>query len=348
MIEPYLEDLENRIDPKVEDRLLSDWLTFLDGKLGSAYFAPKRAERAEAGLEWPAVSVNQALDDPEQMLLRQLSGCSRLLDEGGGLVMAIRTDYGTGILSSVFGADLFVMDEALNTLPTTRPLEGGADAVRRLLEEGAPDLTAGYGGPCLATAEYFIDRLKPYPKISRFVDFFHPDLQGPMDVVELLWGSSVFVDLVDSPDLVHGLLKRITETYSHFMKAWEKIVPPGSGKASHWGLMHRGRIMLRDDSAMNLSPEMFETFIKPYDQRLLSEFDGGAIHFCGRGDHFIESLSDMDGVYAVNMSQPEYNDMECILRNTVDRGIALIGLQQGAAEAELARGRDLRGLAHCW
>ena len=52
----------------------------------------------------------------------------------------------------------------------------------------------------------------------------------------------------------------------------------------------------------------------------------------------------MDGVYAVNMSQPEYNDMERIFQNTVDRGIALIGFQRQAAEAALGRGRDLQGL----
>ena len=90
--------------------------------------------------------------------------------------------------------------------------------------------------------------------------------------------------------------------------------------------------------------EVFDEFIRPYDQMLLSEFGGGAIHFCGRGDHFIDRLPQMDGVYAVNMSQPEYNDMERIFQNTVDRGIALIGFQRQAAEAALGRGRDLQGL----
>ncbi len=106
--------------------------------------------------------------------------------------------------------------------------------------------------------------------------------------------------------------------------------------------------MLRDDSAMNLSPEMFEEFIQPYDQRLLSEFGGGAIHFCGRGDHYIEHLSKMNKIFAINMSQPHYNDMERIYANTVDKGIAIVGLDRKAAEAALSAGRDLHGLVHCW
>ena len=106
--------------------------------------------------------------------------------------------------------------------------------------------------------------------------------------------------------------------------------------------------MLRDDSAMNLSPAMFDEFVRPYDQRLLDEFGGGAIHFCGKGDHYIDRLPQMDGVYAVHMSQPEYNDMERMLAHTVDAGINLIGLEPGAAREVLASGRDLRGRVHAY
>jgi hypothetical protein len=146
---------------------------------------------------------------------------------------------------------------------------------------------------------------------------------------------------------VHALLDRVTETYARFMRQWEALIPPRDGLAAHWGMLHRGRLMLRDDSAMNLPPEMFDEFIRPYDQRLLAEFGGGVVHFCGRGDHYIRSLTEMNGLFAVNLSQPEYNDMERIFRHTVDRGIPLIGFSRAAAEAALAQGRDLHGWVHC-
>jgi hypothetical protein len=194
---------------------------------------------------------------------------------------------------------------------------------------------------------YFVELFANYPNVSKYVHIYHPDLQGPMDICELLWGSDLFIDLIDTPDLVHSLLELITETYIRFMREWEQLVPPRDPYSPHWGMMHRGRIMIRDDSAMNLSPEMFDEFIKPYDQLLLSEFGGGAIHFCGKGDHYIESLAHMTGVYAVNMSQPECNDMERIFRNTIDKGIMLIGLRSDAVEAAISQGRDLRGRVHC-
>ena len=39
----------------------------------------------------------------------------------------------------------------------------------------------------------------------------------------------------------------------------------------HWGIMHGGHIMIREDSAMNLSPAMYGEFARPYDQRLLDD-----------------------------------------------------------------------------
>jgi len=105
--------------------------------------------------------------------------------------------------------------------------------------------------------------------------------------------------------------------------------------------------MLRDDSAMNLSPALFDEFIRPYNQRILDAFGGGGDHFCGKGDHFIANLSELEGLHAVAMSQPEYNDMETIFRHTVDKGIKLLALERAAADAAIAAGRDLHGHVHC-
>jgi hypothetical protein len=105
--------------------------------------------------------------------------------------------------------------------------------------------------------------------------------------------------------------------------------------------------MLRDDSAMNFSPEMFDEFIRPYDQELLESFGGGAMHFCGRGSHYIESACTMTGLHAIAMSQPEYNDMETIYRNTVAKGIPLLLFRKSTAQEAIESGRDLHHLVHC-
>ncbi len=64
-------------------------------------------------------------------------------------------------------------------------------------------------------AEYFADLLGKYPKVKKYVHHYHPDLQGPMDVCELLWGSNLFVDLYDVPDLAKSLLELLLKPISN-------------------------------------------------------------------------------------------------------------------------------------
>ena len=347
-IKPYLEDLERRIDPEVEEQLEAEWTSFAEGRFSGDIFSPRRRRTAPPAVEWPRVLVNDAMEDFDAMALQQLRACSEALEKGDGRLLCVRANYGTGILPSLFGAELFMMERSMDTLPTTRPL-GSLDAIRKLLDAGPPDLRAGLGGRVFDMGSHFREIFRPYPRISKYVRLYHPDLQGPIDVCELLWGSGLFLALVDHPETVKALLDLVTDTYARFMKRWFEIAGGGSGPtAVHWAMMHRGAIMLRDDSAMNLSPEMFEEFIEPYDSRLLREFGGGAVHFCGRGDHYIHRLAEMRGVYAVNMSQPSYNDMERIYRHTVDRGIVLLALERKTAEEALAHGRPLHGRVHCW
>jgi hypothetical protein len=348
MLEKYLHELEDRVDPDTEAALFAQWKAFADGQIESDVFSPRRPKASPPAVGWPHVPVNDALDDFDAMALQQFEGCSQALAEGSGALLAVRGNYGTAILPSLFGAELFLMDRDLDTLPTCRPLAGGVEAVRRLLDAGVPDLECGQGGQVFRAGRRFKEILAAYPKLSQWVHIFHPDLQGPMNVCEMLWGGSLYVDFYDKPDLIKDFLSLITETYIAFMRRWQEIAPPLDGYGVHWSMLHRGRIMIRDDAATNFSPEMFEEFVRPYDQRLLDEFGGGGIHFCGRGDHFIAKVTEMSGVYAVNMTQPEHNDVETIYSNTVDRGINLIGLGEEAAQNAAQSGRALRGRAHCW
>lgn len=354
MIKKYLDDIENRINVETEEKLLSQWKDFIDGKFENGIFSPKRLCLNPSKIEWQEVLVNEAINDYEKMALQQFSDCSFALSGGlgtvarvSGALLAIRCNYGTGIMPSLFGAKPFIMDADMNVLPTNKPLAGGIDAIKTLLDQGIPDLNNGLGEKTFEMAYRFKEMVKDYPKISKYVHIYHPDMQGPMDICELLWGSSLFVDLYERPELVKKFLTLITETYIQFMKEWEKIVPFSKNYNVHWAMLHKGKIMLRDDSAMNLSPEMFKEFIEPYDQKLLDEFGGGVIHFCGKGDHYSHRFPEMKGLYAINLSQPEYNDMETIFKNTVDRDIKIIGLPKQAAEQALAQKRDLHGNVHC-
>jgi hypothetical protein len=345
-LEIFLDDLEARIDPEVEDRLMAEWVDFTEGRFCGPLFSPRRNRILPPKVEWPTVGINAALDDFDLMALQQYSYCSMELAQDTGRFPCVRSNYGSSILPSLFGAELFMMEDSLNTLPTTKPIPGGLDGIRRLVDAGVPRLDSSLAGKALAMGERFVEIARSYPRIKKYVHIYHPDTQGPLDVAEVLVGSSIFLYLYDEPELLHSLLDLITRTYAEYLNRWFEIVPPEEDYSVHWHLLHKGRIMLRDDSAMNLSPQMYEEFVRPYDQRLLDEFGGGGIHFCGRGDHYIEGMSRMRGLYSIPMSQPHLNDMERIYRNTVDKGILLINFNRAHAEKALAEGRDLRGRVH--
>ena len=326
-----LEDIERRIDPATEEEFVRDWRDFLENRFDGVIFNPERKKLSEPSFALPDIHINDAIGDYDLMLRAELTKISKALNHKRHN-LAIRANYGTGILSSVLGAQIQMMDRKFNTHPTTRTLSD----MNALVDAGMPDLEAGFGKDVFAFGELCRETFRAYPKIEKYVKIYHPDTQGPLDIAELLWGGEMFYEMYDDPDFVHEALNLITETYTTFLKRWYEIIPMNTDINPYWTdwayLWHKGTLMIRNDSAMNLSPEFYREFAMPYDSILLDRFGGGCIHFCGRGDHYIDAITEIKGLYAINMSQPHLNDMEKIFRHTVDRGIKILAFNKGWAE----------------
>ncbi len=331
-----LDDIEQRIDPTTEEDFHKQWEEFLYHRFTGDIFSPCRKKCSDPTVPLPKININDAISDFDLMLQKELAGVSESLASSHHN-LCVRANWGTGILSSLFGAEIFIMPYESNILPTTRTL-GGIEAMKRLVENGIPNLENGFGKKVFEFGEICRDLFSGYPNISKYVTVYHPDLQGPLDICELLFGEEMFYAMYDDPDLVHALFSLITDTYIAFMERWNSLFPPKADFNPHWSfLCHRGSILIRNDSAMNLSPELYREFSVPYDQKLLDHFGGGAIHFCGRGDHYIEDLVQMNGLYAINLTQPQYNDMEKIYRATVDKGIQMLAFNRERALSDLCR-----------
>jgi uroporphyrinogen-III decarboxylase len=132
------------------------------------------------------------------------------------------------------------------------------------------------------------------------------------------------------------------------MKQWNKIMPPFEKDYSvHWGMLIKGQVVLRNDSAMNFSPQMYEEFIRPYDQRVFDALGGGMIHFCGRGSHYVPGMTQMKNLYAINLTQPHLNDMDVIYANTIGKNIRIVNFDYAAARQAQKEGRRFNGKIHC-
>jgi hypothetical protein len=339
-----LADLNDRIDLAEDRRNLHAWIDFLEGRNTENPFVPPARTPRPPTVDWPQININDALEDIDLMVLREFKALSDQLAGGWWGRLNVRSNYGTSIMPCLFGCDLYIMDRATDTLPTALPLHDEGK-VRQLVNAGLPDLRTGQGGLVFDCGARFVELMKDFPNIAQAVQIYHPDMQGPIDIAEVVWGSEMFLAVYDNPTLLSELLELVTETYIAFMTRWREVVPPPEGDyTAHWGSLMKGYPMLRNDSLMNLSPETYVEFVRPMDQRIYDAFGGqGGQHFCGRGDHFIEAMSEMKGLSVLAMSQPEYNDMETIFRHTVDQGICLIQFNHQAAEQAIRSGRDLRG-----
>ena len=341
-----LEDVERRIDEQTEMDYYRQWENFLKNSDSvTGIFTPCRKKVSPPGTNLDKININDAVEDCALMPVSEMTNVSSSLNSGTK-VLDMRANYGTGILSSVFGAQVFEMPRHTNTLPTTKPL--GTEKAAELLDKGIPDIKTGLGRKVFEMGEFFAEVLEKYPKIQKYVDIYHPDLQGPLDVCELVAGSDIFYLMYDEPETVHELLKLLTDTYIVFFEKWKELFPPKNDICTHWNtLMYRGQIVLRDDSAMNLSPDFYEEFALPYDSLLLEKYTG-IVHFCGRGDHYIPALSNAKGLTGINMSQPHLNDMETIYRNTVDKGMKILAFDREFAERDLSnRENGFHGNLHC-
>ncbi|MGE5557212.1 MAG: hypothetical protein ACM3WV_01230 [Bacillota bacterium] len=63
-------------------------------------------------------------------------------------------------------------------------------------------------------------------------------------------------------------------------------------------------MVLRDDTAINLSEELYLEYVKPYDEKILDEFGGGCIHFRGHGRQWLAEMMKSKGLYGINFGQP--------------------------------------------
>lgn len=117
-----LEDVERRIDEQTEMDYYRQWENFLKNSDSvTGIFTPCRKKVSPPGTNLDKININDAVEDCELMLVSEMTNVSSSLNSGTK-VLDMRANYGTGILSSVFGAQVFEMPRHTNTLPATKPL----------------------------------------------------------------------------------------------------------------------------------------------------------------------------------------------------------------------------------
>lgn len=268
--------------------------------------------------EWPAVGFQQMYADMEWMLLDQLSAVYTSATLRDDSLYGIRANYGTGTLASLFGCPIHTFEDVLPVATAA----GGMDEMRRIIERGLPDLRGGIMGRALDTVAFYREVLAGYPKLSQAVTFQMLDTQGTFDNASIIWGSSIFLALYDTPEPVHELLQLVTDTIDAVVREHRRI--DGGDLREHDGVWHHlGGLCLRNDSCINLSRAMVRKFVIPYDAQLMARY-GGWTHFCGKAHAWWRELLDLPGIRGINPYQGNFYDLLEMYSLCAARRVALV------------------------
>ena len=247
--------------------------------------------------DFPRFSVEEIHQDMAKMMYNELVGCLPQIETNDGGIPMIRANYGVGILPSVFGAKCKIIN---GNMPWCEHLT--RDELNKLLTDGIPDPNNGFGKLVKETYQFYSEMLSKYPKCKQVIKFYHPDYQGPFDVAHLLFGSDIYMEIYDDPDFIHDLLNLVTDTYINCMRDVKPYLNDENEEfVYHWHHLYPGKIVLRDDSAVNLSASMYQEFVQPYNDKILKAFGCGSMHFCGRADHWVFEMGRDENIKAYNV-----------------------------------------------
>ena len=196
------------------------------------------------------------------------------------------------------------------------------------------DMNAGVFPQSIATLKFYHDKLAAFPRCRRAIQISLPDLQGPVDTAEQLWGSDIFYAFADSGDLLNRLMARVVDAQlllaAEFRKLSVDRLDPFAN--TQHGCQTPGRLLIRNDTSIMLSRAMYEEFVRPHDARLLKEIGGGSIHFCGNGEHLVDSMLAIPHLRSLDFGQPEMMDIPPIFARCRERAIPCIRLSPSRAD----------------
>lgn len=203
--------------------------------------------------------------------------------------------FGTIVAASAFGCKiefLYKQDPAAN--PRYYPVRTPEDVKR--LEIPDPDKDG-----LMPTVLNFLRHMKQHS----FLPVGITDFQGPLTTANQLMGYDKLIYLMhDSPNLAHELMDKITEGLIRWVKKQKEVIGEAWNECISDQQVYTGKhagVWFSDDDAVLISAKMYKEFVVPYNSRILQEFGGGCVHYCGNATHHAENFLNTKGLLALNI-----------------------------------------------
>ncbi len=247
------------------------------------------------GVHDQAVLRHGKVEDRAQMGKRVLEHELRCLEEvGDDRVPMLHCWSGTEVFAAAFGSPVSYPE---HSMPFALPAVYTAEDADRL---EAPDVLSGTLGDMFRLADRMVELCGPqYPvRIC--------DIQSPFDIAALIWEKEAFFNaLIESPEAVHRLLRKVTDTLINFIRAfcdrYAKVCLvhyPDVWLPAEWG------VCLSEDDIGSISNRHFEEFCLPYLQELAGAFGGISMHSCAAGQHQWRSFLKLPRMRYLNLHHP--------------------------------------------
>ena len=236
--------------------------------------------------------------------------------------LAIRNNHGTIQVASLLGGK---WDMHEDSPPWIEPW-GSAEPVQALVDSTDPvDLSGGVIGPSIKTLLFFAEQLARVPKCHKAIQISMPDLEGPFSTAEQLWGSDIYIAMIERPNLVTALMEKVVATMLELEKLYrpyarDRLEPFAN---SQHGYNIPGRLLNRIDSAVLVSPNDYRNTIAPMDARVLKAVGGGSIHFCGNGEHLVEPMLEIPDLKGLDFGESRMMDIDRIYALCRERNVTI-------------------------
>lgn len=272
---------------------------------------------------------SEIFDNPEKMLFNELVHAfdtSILLHQeiGDDLPFTIRANFGTVIIASLFGGKV---EQRGENPPWVRHFETPED-FNTIFDRDPMDFSQGICPQVVSRYKFYKDIIAEYPNLQKCIKIVLPDLQGPLDSLELLRGSSVYEDFIMEPERVNEGLRLMARAQVGFAKYLQQFTTDNTGGYTHQHATSiKGNILIRNDSAIMISPEMYSEQVAHHDEFVLKEMGGGGIHSCGKIDFNIPEIFKLPSIQCFDFGQSHLNDLDFAYSLARQKKIPLIRIR---------------------
>ena len=235
-----------------------------------------------AGSEYPLHRYNAPHNLPEGRPLvpddfdvtPYLDDCDRLFDEheacGGDFIFSASAFWGIPWPEAIVGCNI-IADHASGSIHSEKPSDF----------KGPDDIPSfDPKSPWAAKAAEFIKAMAQ--RSAGRWPIGTTRMRGISDLLSALYGGQEFLfAMMEKPDEVKAVCEKLTEIWIGFGKLQLEHIPlyhggVGSFYYNMWAPV--GTIWHQEDAAALLSPELYDEFIRPYDEKIVDAFDGCIMH----------------------------------------------------------------------